>query len=67
MKSVARRSKMQFNPSIPKVKEIKDIDIRYKRPKKHVEKIKKSLKKPRMNVNKVGEYTFDYYLKNVSK
>ena len=65
IKTVAKRNKTQFRPNIPKSVDTGSVNILYKRPKEQVEIIKKSIKKPRFGPNKIGEYTFDYYINNV--
>lgn len=53
-------SKFSAKPSKPA--EIDKVTITYVKPRKDVERIKESLKKPKMSARKAGEYTFDYYL-----
>jgi hypothetical protein len=53
-------SKFSAKPSKPA--EIDKVTITYVKPRKDVERIKESLKKPNMSARKAGEYTFDYYL-----
>jgi hypothetical protein len=46
-------------------KENAPVSIQYKKPKKHIDRIRQHLKKPNMSASRIGEYTFDYFLKQV--
>ncbi len=45
----------------------KSVRIQYDRPRSEVSKIAFSMNKPNMAAARVGEFTFEYYLKNVAK
>lgn len=64
---VAKRRDTSFQYKLPKTKDTVDLRIQYSRPRSQVKKIAGALKKPKMSGSRVGEYTFDYYLKNMCK
>lgn len=56
-----------FSVAVPKKSEAKTVKIQYDRPKTEVRRIGTSLNRPGMAASRVGEYTFEYYLRNFCK
>ncbi|MFA7254672.1 MAG: ATP-binding protein [Candidatus Omnitrophota bacterium] len=53
-----------FRVNDSKLKESQEVNITYRRNVEEVERIRRKLAKPRMPATKVGQYTFDYFIKN---
>ena len=64
---VARGADRAFRVKVPKTSETRTVNIQYVRPKADVVRIAESLGRPRLAAGRVGEFTFDYYLRNVCK
>lgn len=58
-----RQKAAQFSLRAKKPKQIDQVSISYRRPKKHIDQIRNHLETPDMTAREVGEHTFDYFLK----
>ena len=61
--SASKKKSRSFMAKTAKRKESELVNISYKRSWKDVERIKKGIGKARMSATKVGEYTFDVFLR----
>ena len=61
---VAKLKDTTFSVNVPQRSRAESVSIQYDRPVHKVKRIAESLEKKRLSARKVGEYTFDYYLKN---
>ena len=61
LKKIPKRDTV-FKPKITQ-KPPKQVTIQYKKPPSEVKRVKDNLGKRRMSAKKVGEYTFDYFIK----
>ena len=62
-----KRRSRAFKANTKKTSEDALVNILYKRPKRSVDKIVRALGKKRMSAAKVGEYTFDVFLRRECK
>lgn len=65
MKEVARGKNEAFVARVPKASALETVSIQYRRRKSDVSRIAKAIDKPRLPAGKVGEWTFDFFLKNL--
>jgi hypothetical protein len=65
--SVAKGPDRAFRVTVLRGSETRAVSIQYVRPKADVSRIAESLGRPRLAAGKVGEFTFDYYRRNVCK
>ena len=61
---LVHRAGSAFEVETPKKKAVKTtVSIQYNAKIADVDKVKKHLRKPRLGASKVGEHTFDYFLR----